>query len=270
MFARTPTLDGVERLSTAWLATNPAAVLLGRELPPGRPPQAVAGLIGFNMVRRFASGQPSLYSDAGLRLLIENHLGDPTFEELALPLFVIATDLTHAERAIFSSGPVVPAILASSAIPGIFPPVPIGDNVYVDGGVLDNCSLETALRAGARRLFVVDVGYNGGPAKVLRPADLAPRNPRIGRLPASLPLGTVLERASQAMNRFHLERALEHVPRGIETHVLRLSTQFRGTALGFGAAGELIEEGYATTRAYLEDALPRRSIYAQAEAVSRP
>jgi predicted acylesterase/phospholipase RssA len=244
--------------------TNPASVLLGRELPAGRPPQALAGLLMFSAARRVTGGQPSLYSDAGLKQLLEQYLGKPDFEELALPLSVIATDLSHAERMVFSQGPVVPAVLASSAIPGIFPPVQIGAQVYVDGGALDNCSLETALRAGARRLFIMDVGYNGGPEKELQAVDLFPQGGRLTRRAASLPVGVVLERTSQAMNRYHLERALERVPRGIETHVLRLSTRSSGTSLGFGTAAEWIEEGYEETRAYLGRVLPRRRVFASA------
>jgi NTE family protein len=258
MFAQTPTLEGIERLELAWRTTNPASVLLGRELPTGRPPQALAGLLMFSAARRVTGGQPSLYSDGGLKQLLEHHLGTPRFEELALPLYVIAANLNRADRAIFSRGAVVPAILASSAIPGIFPPVRIGEEVYVDGGALDNCSLDTALRAGARRLFIVDVGYNGGPEKDLRATDLFPQGGRLTRRAASLPVGVVLERTSQAMNRYHLERALERVPRGVETHVLRLSTSARGSSLGFGAAAEWIEEGYEQACAYLRQALPHK------------
>jgi NTE family protein len=266
MFAQTPTLEGIERLAIAWQTTNPASVLLGRELPTGRPPQALAGLLMFSAARRVTGGQPSLYSDGGLKQLLEQHLGTPRFEELALPLSVIATSLNHADRVVFSQGPVMPAILASSAIPGIFPPVRIGEEIYVDGGALDNCSLDTALRAGARRLFIVDVGYNGGPEKELHATDVFPHGGRLTRRAASLPVGVVLERTSQAMNRYHLERALERVPRGIETHVLRLSTHASGSSLGFGAAAEWIQEGYEEARAYLERALPKRHVFASAGA----
>ncbi|MBF6589940.1 MAG: patatin-like phospholipase family protein [Ktedonobacterales bacterium] len=261
MLARTPTLEGVERLAAAWRSTNPASVLLGWELPHGRSQQAIRGVLTVAMARRVASGAPSLYSDVGLRLLIEQNLGgDPTFEELALPLSIIATDLTHAERRVFTSGLVVPAVMASSAIPGIFPPVRIGEELYVDGGALDNCSLDTALRLGARRLFVIDVGYNDGahvPPHLAQPA----HHGRPRRM-ATPPVAAILERTSQAMNRYHLERALERVPRGVETHVLRLSTQSHGGSLGFGSAKELIEEGYAQTCAYLCQALPQRRISA--------
>jgi predicted acylesterase/phospholipase RssA len=265
MFAQTPTLEGVARLANAWKTTNPASVLLGREPPTGRPPQALAGLLMFSAARRVTGGQPSLYSDSGLKQLLEQYLGTPRFEELALPLYVIAANLNHADRAIFSRGPVMPAILASSAIPGIFPPVRIGEEIYVDGGALDNCSLDTALRAGARRLFVVDVGFNGGAEKPLQAADLFPQGGRLTRRATSLPVGVVLERTSQAMNRYHLERALERVPRGVETHVMRLSTHARGSSMGFGAAEEWIEEGYEQACAYLRRALPvKRRVFASA------
>lgn len=261
MFAYSPTLDGIERLAAAWRTMNPATVLLGREPPSNRPAQAQAGLLLFAAARRVTSGAPSLYSDAGLRALIEHHLGgSPDFEDLALPLHVIATDITHARRVVFNSGPMVPAVLASSAIPGIFPPVQLGDATYVDGGALDNCSLDTALRLGARRLFVLDVGYDGSAELDIPSHESTPRGLRLPRSApragASYSLAAVLERTSQAMSRYHLDRALERVPRGVELHVLRLSTRTGGGALGFGNAREWIEQGYDQTSAYLRQELP--------------
>jgi NTE family protein len=117
--------------------------------------------------RRILGRVPSLYGDLGLRQLLAHFNGDMTFEEMAVPLRVVATDLTHGARAVFHSGAVMPAVQASSAPPGIFPPMRIGDALYTDGQGLDYVSFTEALALGARRNFVLAIGHDtdtdGGP-----------------------------------------------------------------------------------------------------------
>jgi predicted acylesterase/phospholipase RssA len=214
--------------------------------------------------QRVAAGHPSLYGDAGLKQLLSKTIGSWTFEDLVVPLRVIATDITHGERAVFSAGPLAPAILASSAIPGIFPPVRIGDSVYVDGGAVDNASIETALALGARRIFVVDVGYDesnsgadlwteeGAPAGVTGARAFA-------RGSAAHVLAAVLERSVQAMSRYQLTGALSRVPRGVETHVIYAASGTKGGSLEFERAPAWIEHGYQLTRDYLRANVTRRA-----------
>jgi NTE family protein len=61
-----------------------------------------------------------------------------TFEGLRLPLTVVATDLEAGKACYFSSGSLIPALLASSCVPGMFNPVELNGTTYVDGGVTDN------------------------------------------------------------------------------------------------------------------------------------
>jgi predicted acylesterase/phospholipase RssA len=204
--------------------------------------------------QRVAAGHPSLYSDSGLKQLLGKTIGSWTFEDLAVPLRVIATDITHGDRAVFSTGPLAPAILASSAIPGIFPPVRIGDGVYVDGGAVDNASIETALALGARRIFVVDVGYdesNSGAALWTDEGTPVTGARAFARGTAAHALAAVLERSVQAMSRYQLTRALSSMPRGIETHVIYAASGTQGGSLEFERAPAWIEHGYQLTRDYL-------------------
>lgn len=60
-----------------------------------------------------------------------------SFEELEIPLLVIATDYWKSEEVVFDSGPLLPAIQASIAVPGVFAPVSIGEKVLVDGSVVN-------------------------------------------------------------------------------------------------------------------------------------
>jgi NTE family protein len=252
-----PTIDGVEWLADAWLSTNATKLLLGIDPLLNSPPQAVNFGRVLAALRRLAAGNPSLYSDAGLRQFIDRFLKDVTFEDMTIPLRIIAADITSSTRAIFSTGPVVPTIMASGAIPGVFPPVTIGDHVYVDGGALDNASIETALRLGARRIFVLDVGYDDASVITpLLPSDSSTRHRTPNSMGASSvhAMVAVLERTAQVMNRYQLTRALERVPRGIETHVLRLGTSVRGGTLDFDKAAPWIELGYAAAYDYLKKA----------------
>lgn len=64
------------------------------------------------------------------------------FEDLKMPLHVTATDLEHGGQRIFSSGELVPALMASCAVPLVFPPVQIEGTYYVDGGLSNNLPVE--------------------------------------------------------------------------------------------------------------------------------
>jgi NTE family protein len=261
VLARFPFEEALERMTEAWRQSQPAQILLGRESGSSMPPhQALTGVLMLSAIRRVTQGYPSLYSDTGQMRLITDLLDTVTFEELRLPLRVIASDLVYARHKIFDSGPVAPAVLASSAIPGIFPPVQIGASVYVDGGALDNTNLELALKLGARRIFLLDVGYdatNDDPAFWARAVTRSRRERRQEqpndkpREPTMHPLAAVLERTIQVMSAYQRDRAIARVPPGVAVHVLRLSTGTGDGMLVFGKAEDWMERGYTQTREYL-------------------
>src|SRR5262249_28379496 len=203
---------------------------------------------------------PSLYSNAGLQQLLDRHLSNLTFEGLALPLRVVATNLSSGKRTIFASGPIAPALLASAAIPGIFPPVRVDDEVYVDGGAVDNANLDVAIHMGARRLFILDVGYDATSEgeslwNGVQPSDLRHRQLLGANLPHAI--AAVLERTTQVVSRYHLQHSLEHIPPGIEVHVLRAPTPGGGGALDFARASEWMEQGHRATSEYLRTHIRR-------------
>lgn len=282
VLARNPTLTGVEELADIWHSVRSSRVMLGLDLPPNSPAQAVVLARYATMAQRMAGGQPSFYGDSGLRHFLSKIVGDDTFEQLTVPLRVIATDLTHGTRTIFESGPLAPALLASAAIPGVFPPVQIGDAVYIDGGAVDNASVETALKLGARRIFVLDVGYDestNGHAP-WSPNGAHGTNGTNGtngtssgtaraRAAGAHAWEALLERTVQVMGRYQLERALQQVPRGVEVHVIHVGKNVSGGALEFERAPGWIEQSYIFTRAHLDEELatPRRRISEQPEAI---
>jgi NTE family protein len=65
---------------------------------------------------------------------LEGAIGVSRFEQLAIPLQIVAADFWAREEVVFESGPIIPAVAASFALPGIFKPIVMGEQVLVDGG----------------------------------------------------------------------------------------------------------------------------------------
>ncbi len=101
----------------------------------------------------------ALCTDRGMRELIEGHLEFDRLEDSPTPLQVVATDLITGREVALGSGPAVEAILASSAIPGILPPVQWEGRTLVDGGLADNAAISPAVQAGADRIYVMPCGF---------------------------------------------------------------------------------------------------------------
>jgi NTE family protein len=70
--------------------------------------------------------------------LLDQYLTKDSFESLDIPLTVVASNLNTGRRSFFSSGSLYPAIMASCAIPAVFKPIEINQELYVDGGIFDN------------------------------------------------------------------------------------------------------------------------------------
>lgn len=102
---------------------------------------------------------PSLCSDGALRRLVTSHAGDGRLEELELPVHVIATDVTSGVEVVLSSGDAVQAVMASAAIPAVFPSVHIDGRYLVDGGVSNNAPVSHALSSGADVVYVLPTGF---------------------------------------------------------------------------------------------------------------
>lgn len=98
-----------------------------------------------------------LFSQDGLRAYLAEHLGDTTFADLKVPLRVIAADLESGREVILRSGRVVDAVLASSAMPGVFAPVEIDGRMLADGGLLNNVPVSALVHAGARHTLAVQL-----------------------------------------------------------------------------------------------------------------
>lgn len=101
-------------------------------------------------------GAESLYSERRLRRLLEIHLPVRTFEELRIPLTVVATDLDEGTPVLLESGPLVPALLASCAVPGLLPPMTLANGRRcIDGALADNMPIRIADARGAAAIFSI-------------------------------------------------------------------------------------------------------------------
>lgn len=91
--------------------------------------------------------------------------GDRHIEDLWRTYFAVSTDLTSSRLRIHNSGPIALAIRATSAIPGVMPPVPDGDSLLIDGGVLNNLPIDIArTESPAGKIVAVDVAPPRGPS----------------------------------------------------------------------------------------------------------
>lgn len=142
-FAGAPDRKGVADLGRIWRR------LRRRDVFPVAP---LAGLFGL------FSKRDHLVDPRGLRNLLERHLPYAFLEEAQLPCHVVATEVLEGSEVRLTSGPVVDALLASAAIPAVFPPVRLGGRYLVDGGVASNTPVSAAVEAGARRVIILPTG----------------------------------------------------------------------------------------------------------------
>lgn len=140
-----PDEEGVEQLTEIWRG-------LERER-----------FIRFNPVRvayRLAQRRLCLFNSSFLERLIAEHAdAHDDFADTAVPLHITATNMASGKKHVFETGRVSEAVLASTAIPGVFCPVEIDGVTYVDGGVVANLDIETAIERGAKEILAIDLSH---------------------------------------------------------------------------------------------------------------
>ncbi len=159
-FAADPTIAGVDRLEDLWLR------LAGPDVMPsgGWLPSSV----------QLAKKGEAIHGNEGLRELIERILRPRTFAELKVPFQCVATRVDPPAEVWFDDGPLAEAILASAALPAVFPLVEIDGHRYTDGGVAADIPFRRADELGARRAYVLSVGtLDRRWQEVKRPVDVA-------------------------------------------------------------------------------------------------
>jgi NTE family protein len=92
-----------------------------------------------------------------LRALLSRALKDKTFADLAIRTVLMAVDMVHGREVVLNEGALLPAALATSAVPALYPPVRIGGMQLADGGVIDSLATHIAFEQGADKVIAVDI-----------------------------------------------------------------------------------------------------------------
>ncbi len=124
-----------------FISGTSAGALVGALYASGLTPVEILGVfkeIKIFSISHYARKKPGFVDTDKFYQFLEQYLKSASFESLKKQMYITATDLINARVAIFSSGDLIKAILASVSFPGIFTPVTIGDSLYADGGILDN------------------------------------------------------------------------------------------------------------------------------------
>ena len=137
------TTESVRDLAKIW------SELSTRDVFPG---------LGWLSSLRALAGSGVLASPSGLEKIIDRNL-PATHAELAIPAAVIASELATGSAVAFREGDLRRHVLASAAIPGIFPAVSVDGRVFIDGGVSAHVPLLPARDLGAQTMVVLDTGF---------------------------------------------------------------------------------------------------------------
>ncbi|MFQ5742817.1 MAG: patatin-like phospholipase family protein [Acidobacteriota bacterium] len=222
-FAAEPTSEGVARLERIWRG------LQRRDIFPITP---LLSLLGFLRRNNF------LVDPSNLRDLLERNLPFRRLEETHIPFHLVATDAIEGGSVRVSSGPAIDALMASAAIPAVFPPVPLGKRFLMDGAVTSNAPISAAVELGATRLVVLPTGL---PCSIQKP-----------------PSG-VIAMALHALNLLihrQLVLELERLEEGIQLAVVPPLCPLETSTYDFSHPGELIDRAEESTRHWLaEDGL---------------
>jgi NTE family protein len=216
--AYAPNLTGVAQLAAVWEQLRAEHVF-----PGGRIHRA------WNVVRRGTH----LFESTGLAALIHHSTPARSFSDLEVPLRVVATDLDTGEEVVLVRGPLKPALLASAALPGVFPIVHHDGRRLVDGGVVNNVPMWHALSGPIDRIYVLNVSAGAGE--------------RAERSPLDVVMTSFQHARSQ---RYELE--LRYAPPEVEVIELPRPLDTRDL-FDFAGAHELIDQAYDLSRHYLNE-----------------
>jgi len=221
-----PGSEGVERLTGFWEEVTGADLFQ-------------TGLL--DRALRVATLKPALHETSELRKLLEHAIHPETqIDDLNVPFQCVAASIEATTDHWFDSGPLVDAVLASSAVPGLFPPVEIDGEHFYDGGLVDSVPLGRAIHLGADIIYILQVGRMESP---LRP-------------PQRLHEAALI--SFEIARRHRFATAMRDLPDDVEVHVLptgspvawddRSQLRWKDT----GGIEERITSAYRATVDYLE------------------
>ena len=211
--------ETVEELAEIWLGMRRGRVF---------PAEPLTGLLGLLGARR------NLVPAGALRRLITRHVEHELLEELPTPLHVIACDVLTGTELRLSRGPLVEGVMASAAIPGIFPAVEWDGRLLIDGGVVNNTPISHALDLRPTHVYVLPTG---GPCELTAP----PRGA----------LGMLIHATSLLVAQRFVGEAMALT--GSRVTILPPPCPIRVQPTDFAHADDLIDHAYESARAFLDD-----------------
>jgi NTE family protein len=217
-FAAAPNADGVAALARIWSGLRRSDVF------------------PFTLVNAFGllRHPTHLVDPIGLRQLIETNLPYRRLEDASLPLHIMATN-QQGQPVRLSAGPAVEAILASAAIPGVFPPVEIAGEALMDGAIAANTPLRLAVELGASRIVILPTGY----ACALHE-------------PPRRAVAKALHAVTLLIN-WQLMHELETISPNIEVHLVPTLCPLAVSPFDFSAAPQLIERAAESAKKWIEE-----------------
>ncbi len=223
LLAADPSPAGVDRLVQLWQEVDESGVFSGSL---------------FGRMRNLARSGTHLHPNEPLRELLTQSLPVSRIEDLVLPFQCVAASIQRAAEHWFVAGDLVDAVLASSATPGLLPPVEIDGEHFFDGGLLNSIPVDRAVTLGATDIYVLQVGRIEEPLQ-----------------PPTRPWEVALV-AFEIARRHRFAGEMAALPDGVTAHVLPTGDpvaptmsqlRYRDTA----RVPERVELAYAAAREYL-------------------
>lgn len=218
VFAADPTMDAVERLERLWLSVRRRDLFRVNPWTVGR---AVLG------------GGTHLAGSTHIHRVLASTLPVARIEDTKIPLAITLTDTASRRQVVVHAGDALQTVMASSAVPGLFPAVRIGGREYIDGGITSDPPIAPAVELGATRACVMPVGW-----PITEPFE--------GN--AVLRIADTIDWLCWRIADFELERASERC----RIELLPSPSTRMMTPFDLRATRRLIDEAYERTSAWLE------------------
>jgi NTE family protein len=223
--AADPTSQTVSRLIDIWTELSVNEVFAGSVI------KRLSTLVRF---------RTHVQTNDALRQLIETHLPGMAIEDLPVRYQCVAASIERAGPHWFNEGPLVDAVMASCAVPGIFPPVEISGEHYFDGGLVSSVPMGRALQLGAQTVYVLHVG------RIEQPLE-PPRRPwEVGQV------------AFEIARRSRFVEDMANIPAGVSVWALPSGIPrvgpLRASHRASGSIGQRIQQAYQATSDYLDAA----------------
>ena len=225
-FAGTPNADGVTALERIWSSLRRSDIF----------PFTLRS--AFGIIRH----PGNVVDPGGLRRVIETNLSYGRLEDAQIPLNIMATN-QQGLAVCLSAGPAVEAIMASTAIPGIFPTVEIAREALMDGAVAANTPVRLAIELGASRIIVLPTGYACALTE-----------------PPKRAIAKALHAITLMIN-WQLMYELERLPEDVQLHLVPTLCPLAVSPFDFTASRVLIERAAQSSQKWIDEGgLERRAL----------